>query len=130
MEVVLAVVLFVSSALVVLAGLNAALRTAQRVQLEAQAADLAVSVLSHIQMGLLPPADDGPNEFEDDQTLIGWTWEIVTEPLEEESIELEMPQFNRVEVIIRNEGAGVTYRLVQWMAEEAQEEAFFGQEEG
>jgi len=51
LEVVLALSIFFCASLALLAATNIALRTARRVQLEAQAADLAISLLSEIQMG-------------------------------------------------------------------------------
>ncbi len=114
LEVVLALALFVMAALVVLAGLNSALDTAQRVQREAEAADLAVSLLSEIQMGLLPPEDVGPEPYED-EAYADWTWEVYTEPYEELTAEVELPEFTTVHVIVRHEPSGYTYRLVELM---------------
>jgi len=117
LEVVVALALFFGAALVVLAGLNASLRTAQRVQFEAEAADLAVTLLSEIEMGLVAAADDGPNEYEDEE-LADWTWEIVTAPFEEEVVELALPEFLHVEVVIRHVPSGQTYRLGQLISSE------------
>jgi len=117
LEVVLALALFFGAALVVLAGLNSSLRTAQRVRLEAEAADLAVTLLSEIQMGLVPPDDDGPNEYEY-EGLADWTWEIVTQPFEEGLIEVALPEFLHVEIVIRHLPSGYTYRLAQLMSSE------------
>jgi len=118
MEVVLALVLFFGGSLIVLAGLNSSLRLAQRTKLEAEAADLAVTLLSEIQMGLLAPSDDGPNAFEDDEDLADWTWEIYTETVEEDDPLLELPEFLRVEIIISHTPSGYAHRLVQWMTED------------
>ena len=120
LEVVLALALFFGAALVVLAGLNASLRTAQRVRLEAEAADLAVTLLSEIQMGLVPPADDGPNEYEY-EGLADWTWELVTQPFDEGLTEVALPEFLHVEIVIRHVPSGYTYRLGQLISSELQE---------
>ena len=117
LEVVLSLSLFFGAAMVILSGLNSALRTAQRVQVEAEAADLAVSMLSEIQMGLVPPKDDGPNPYEGEY-LRDWTWEIVTETYDEPNPELPLPEFLRVEVVIRNEATGYVYRISELMTEE------------
>lgn len=117
LEVVLALTLFFTGSLVVLAGLNASLRTAQRVQLEAQASDLAVTLVSEIQMGLYDPVDDGPYEYEE-EALAGWTWEIDSEPFEEISYEIELPEFFHVEIIIRYEPSNYVYRLTQLLPAE------------
>ena len=119
LEVVLALILFFGASLVLLSALNASLRTAQRVSLEAQAADLAVTLMSEIQMGLVAPSDDGPNDYgEEDESLAGWTWEIVTDPVEDEAPELELPQLLEVEIIIRNDAEHYAYRLAQLMPAE------------
>lgn len=112
-EVVLAVTLFFCGALVVLTGLSASLQTAIRVRTEADAADLAVTLLSEIQMGLLPLVDDGPNEYEEEE-LAHWTWEIVTSDVETRT---EAPPLVRVEILIRNAREDCTYRLVQLFPE-------------
>jgi len=118
LEVVLSLALFSVGALAVLAGLNASLRTAQRVRLEAEAADLAVTLLSELQMGLVPLTDDGPNEYEEDEQLVDWRWEIATEAFEEEVTEPALPEFFRVDIIIRHVPSGYSYRLTQLMTEE------------
>ena len=117
LEVVFALTLFFSAALVVMAGLNSALRTAQRVQLEAQAADLAVTLLSEIQMGLVPPNNDGPITYEDED-FTDWSWEVVAETYEEDTLEVALPEFLHVEVVIRHEPSGYAYHLTELMTEE------------
>ena len=121
LEVVLAVGLFSGAALVLLTGLGACLRTADRVRLDAQATDLAVTLLSEVQMGLVPLVDDGPNDDEQED-LVDWSWEIAVSPLEENT---EAPPLLQVEVIIRNDRADRTLRLVHLLAddEEAAESA-------
>ena len=120
LEVVLSLALFFMASLVVLAGLNAALRTAQRVQLTAEASDLAVSLLSEVHMGLVPPLDDGPNVYEDER-LVDWTWEIATERVEE-TLALDLPELVRVEVIIRHAPSGYVYRIGELVTDEPLDE--------
>lgn len=117
LEVVLSLALFFGAALVVLAGLSASLRTAQRVQVEAEAADLAVTLLSEIQMGLVPLVDDGPNDYEYEE-LAGWSWEITAERFDEVVTEPVLPEFFRVQIAVRHAPSGYTYRLTQLMSEE------------
>jgi type II secretion system protein I len=119
LEVVLAMAIFFAAALVILAGLGASVRGVQRVQLEAQAQDLAVSLLSEVQMGLLPLTSDGPTDYEEDD-LRGWSWEIVVEPYQEPQPGLELPEFQSVQVIIRHESGCVT-KLTTLMTEEPAE---------
>lgn len=119
LEVVLAMMLFFGGALVILAGLNSSLSGIQRVQIEARAADLAVTLLSEVQMGMVQLVSDGPSSYED-PALAGWTWEISVEPFEEQQLDLELPEFQRVEVTIRNESAGYATSLSILMVDEPQ----------
>ena len=102
LEVVLAMAIFFAGAMVILAGLSASVRSIGRVKLDAQAQDLAVSLLSEVQMGLVPLVSDGPKEY-DDPALAGWTWQIAVQPYDEPQPDLAMPQFQTVEVTIRRE---------------------------
>jgi len=108
LEVVLALALFVSGALVVLAGLNSALRTARRVQFEARAADLAVTLLSEIQIGVATLENAGPTAYEEPE-LAGWSWQVAT--ADEEQL-TDGPPFKRVQVVIRSPD-GFSCRLAQ-----------------
>lgn len=116
LEVVLAMAIFFGAAMIILAGLSTSLRGVYRVGLDAQAQDLAVSLLSEIQMGLVPLTSDGPAEYEEEE-LVGWTYEIVVEPYDEPQLGTEMPEFHTVEVIIRHE-SGSSASLTTLMTEE------------
>lgn len=109
LEVVLASSIFAMGAVVILSGLQAALRMAQQVQFEAKAADLAVTLLSDVQIGQVALADAGPTEYED-AALAGWTWQVVTTAVE--PVLTEMPPFKQVDAVIRGP-LGQTYRLSQ-----------------
>jgi len=117
LEVVLALALFFAGALVILAGLNASLSGIQRVQMEAQAADLAVTLLSEVQMGVVQLVSDGPSGYED-PALADWAWQIAVEPYEQQQFDLELPEFQRVEVIIRHEPTGYAASLTILMTDE------------
>lgn len=117
LEVVLAMILFFGGALVILAGLNSSLTGIQRVQVEARASDLAVTLLSEIQMGMVQLVSDGPSSYED-PALADWTWEISVEPFEEQQLDLELPEFQRVEVIICHEPTGYASSLSILMTDE------------
>ena len=108
LEVVLATGLFTMTALGVLAGLNSCFRSLGKMRLESQAADLAISKVSEVHVGILPPEDDGPNEYEKDESLAGWTWEIITKKVELD-VELKGPQLLQVQVVITNVPSGYTY---------------------
>lgn len=110
LEVVLATGLFSMTALGVLVGLHSCFSSLGRMQLESQAADLAVSKVSEVHIGILPPEDDGPNEYEDDESLVDWTWEIITEEVDlDAELELEGPQLLQVQVVITNVPSGYEY---------------------
>ena len=113
LEVVLALGLFVAAAATINAGVWASLRTARRIRADATASDLAVTVVSYLELGLLPLEDAGPEPF-DDEDRPGWTWEVVTGPADE-SAEIE-DGLLRVEVTVRHEQTGGRARQVHWLA--------------
>jgi len=110
LEVVLALSLFFMTATFVLTGLNAAIRSVSQAKLEAQGADLAVTVLSQVQMGLYDLVDTGPEAF-DQEDLEAWTWQIVVGDLQDRQ---DLPQLKQVEVIIIHE-TGYTRRLAYFL---------------
>ena len=110
LEVVLSTAIFAMMAMIVLAGLHSCVHSLGRMQLESQAADLAISKVSEVHIGILPPEDEGPNEYEDDKSLVDWTWEIITEEVELD-VELEGPQLLQVQVVITNVPSGYTYSM-------------------
>lgn len=108
LEVVLALAVFFGVAVTILGGLSVCLRSAQQVREEAVAADLAITVLSELQMGLLAVADTPATPFED--PFADWTWQTTVTPVEAVVPGLEMTQ---VEIIVRSTLDGFTYRLYQ-----------------
>ena len=114
MEVILALGLFMVTGAVVCGSFNSSFRAIDSVRLQAQAADLAVTKLSEIQIGLFEPENDGPNVYEEED-LEDWTWEIVAIPLESDLVS-DM-KLIRVEIIITHSVRGTTHRLVQLMPE-------------
>jgi len=121
MEVILALTLLVVTGAVVFSGLSASFGALDVVRLRAQAADLAVSKMSEIQMGQLELADDGPNAFEDED-LSDWTWRIATAPMEDDT--LTAAPLTRVEIIIAHTGRPLVYRLAQLMPSVEEADAF------
>ena len=113
LEVVISLALFVSGAAVVGLGLENSIRTAGRVRDAAEAADLVVTLASEIQMGLVEPTDQGPFDYE--EPLEGWTWQVVTEPLE------NIPEMLRVEVIVTAKHTGAEYRMAELVIAPAEE---------
>lgn len=113
MEVVLALALFVGAAVVIGGGLSASMRALDRVRLEGHALNLAITVLSELQMGIKPVTSAGPEPFDPPFEL--WSWQtIVTET----GVEGALPA---VEVVIRHEEENHVLRLAQLL--EATQEA-------
>ena len=120
LEVIFALALFVGGASVILGGLSSSVQSAMRLQAEAVADDLVVTLTSEIRMQLVPIADDGPNEY--DEPYLGWTWEIVISEFQD-VIDTEGPQMTRVEIIVSNQDAGCKRRLTLLMPVAAEDES-------
>ncbi len=116
LEVVLALILFVAAAAVITGGMHASLDSVDRMRLNTHAADLAISVISELQLGIRGLDLTGPEPFE--PPYENWTWEIVITSDEVPvvgsglAIEEESP-LTQVEVIIRHQDPPLTYRLSQ-----------------
>ncbi len=108
-EVVLALVLFVVAAAIVAGGMNASLDTVERLRLNTHAGNLAISVLSELQMGVRSTEMLGPEAFE--PPFENWTWELLAAPIEEQLGESN--RLTKVEVIVRHKTEPVVYRLTQ-----------------
>ena len=109
LEVVLALVLFAATAAIVGAGMHAAIDSVERQKLNTHALNLAVSVLSEIQMGFRTVESVGPESF--NSPFDHWTWQIILTPTENEAGELS--DLTRVEVVIRHDDPVVVQRLAQ-----------------
>lgn len=116
LEVIFSIVLFASAAAAVIGALNSCMQATDTVRLDAMSADLAVTLLSEIQMGLLPAVSDGPKPFEDSDRA-DWTWEIATEQVE--SPLADLPPMVNVEVIVTHI-SGYVYRLRTMMSQDSQ----------
>jgi len=109
LEVVLALVLFVAAATVLTSGLSSSLDSLDRLRLNTHAADLGVSVMSELQLGIKSVGLSGPQKFE--APLEDWTWEVVSSPMQADADDSN--PFKKIEVIIRHEDPPVVYRLGQ-----------------
>ena len=109
LEVVLALVLFVAAAAIVTSGMNASMDSVERQRLNVHAMDLAVTMLSEIQIGLRSAEAAGPEDFE--APFDNWTWELQATPVETQIGETST--LFKVEVVIRHKEAPVVYRLAQ-----------------
>jgi len=129
MEVLLALLLFVGAAAVIGGGLSASIRALDRVRLNGHAVDLAVTVMSELQMGAKPVKSSGPEAFPPPFEV--WTWETIVSESELEDASA------RVEVVIRHEEENYVLRLAQLLPaaegsenEEVGEESDLGEETG
>ena len=113
LEVVLAIVLFAAGAAVIGIGLKASMDGAERLRLSTHAGNLAVTVISELQMGLRSLADTGPEAF--GPPFEGWVWEVAALPWGERQAETipTSPTSMRVEVIVRYEPEAFVHRLAQ-----------------
>src|SRR5262245_7934246 len=100
LEVILAVVLFAGAAVVVGIGLKAAMDGSERLRLNTHAGNLAVSVISELQMGIRSLGDTGPEAF--GPPFEGWVWEIAATPWTQPG-ESTANNLTQVEVIVRYE---------------------------
>jgi len=115
LEVVLAIVLFAAAAAVIGMGLKASIDGAQRLRLSTHAGNLAVTVISELQMGLRSLADTGPEAF--GPPFEGWVWEVAALPWDQGQAESapagSAATLMRVEVTVRYEPEGFVHRLAQ-----------------
>ncbi|MSU20724.1 MAG: hypothetical protein EXS30_04945 [Pedosphaera sp.] len=109
LEVLVALALFVSAAAIITAGLNASLNSVERLRLNTHAANLAVSVLSEVQIGIKKLDLEGPQQFE--VPFEEWTWEILTTEADTDSTEASL--IKKVEVTIRHNDPVLVFRLSQ-----------------
>jgi type II secretory pathway pseudopilin PulG len=114
LEVILALALFVTAATIITSGLNASLAGVERLRSNTHAANLAVSVLSELQLGIKSLNADGPQPFE--PPWADWTWEVIT--LTELGSD-QSHRFKSVEVVIRRLEPAFTHRLFQIIPIEA-----------
>lgn len=112
LEVVLALTIFVVAAAVIFNGLSASVRGVRQLELDATASDLAVTVLSRLEIGDLPPQSAGPSPFEEPDRA-DWTWQVVVNSSGGggELSSNSGAGLSQIEIIIRNEGQGIVRRL-------------------
>jgi len=109
LEVVLALVLFVGAAAVISTAINASLEGVMRQRLSTHAVDLAITVLSELQIGLRTSESPGPEHFA--VPFEHWTWQMATTARGDR--ETEPSDLTLVEVIVRHDDPPFVYRLSQ-----------------
>jgi len=107
LEVIFAIGLFAAAAGVVIGSFAASIKATRLLRVQAQAVDRAVTLLSEMQMGLVPPVDDGPTDYDEPEQ--DWSWQVVTSELDAES--LDAPTMTQVQILITYKPEGFTYSL-------------------
>ncbi len=115
MEIVLALAVFFAIGGIVVGSMNSAARAAGQVAREARAADLTVTIMSQIHMGLIEARDFGPEYLE--EPMDGWTWRIVTEPV---SDSFDIPEMVRVEIVVRDTRNDRVHRLTELVLDDVE----------
>ena len=109
LEVLLAMTLFLLSAIVVGAAMSGSIAATTDMRQEDKAVNMAKTVLAQIASGVSSPVTTAATEF--DPVKPGWTYEIQADDL------ADAHALKRVTVIIRSTQAvpPVVYRVTQWM---------------
>lgn len=111
LEVILALGLFVAAAALLGAALTAAIDGVDRQRLQTHAGNLAVSVLSEIQLGIRSATESSATPFA--PPFDQWTAQVTQTPAETETGEASGAML--VEVIIRHADPPMTHRLAQML---------------
>ena len=117
-EVVLALVLFSFAAIIIGNSFSSSLRSVDRMRYDLYAANLAISTLSEIELGIKPLETSPPTEFE--EPFEKWTWQIeATKPNEDLDIGGGL---TLIEVIVVNEELGRETRIARMIRAPAETE--------
>jgi type II secretory pathway pseudopilin PulG len=107
LEVIFAIALLAAACGSIVGGLTACIRANRELWLESRAADLAVSLLSEIQMGLTAPVDEGPTDYL--TPLEDWSWQVVTADLNPQTV--AGAAMTQVQVTVTYKPEGYSYTL-------------------
>lgn len=109
LEVVLALALFVAAATIISTGINASVQAVYRLRLETHAANLAISLISEMQMRARPITAVGPEPFE--APFTNWSYRI--ELRQSENSGTDSDALQPVEVVVSHTEEPIVYRLTQ-----------------
>lgn len=112
LEIVLAMAIFLLAAGILYGSMNNALSRIRVIELQNRAADLAVSTLSEVRMGLLDPTSQGPESYDAElfPERAGWQWELRAEDIAPDP---ELPPQTQLTVVISNPDRNFTYALAE-----------------
>ena len=116
LEVLFALTLLASAGAIVFSAFRWSSRSVAALRTQADACDLAVSVMSQLEAGLLELKTDGP--YPADPPHLDWTWQTIVEDLP--GLDETEPDMLRVEVVVVHVENGYTWRLIQWLAPPAE----------
>lgn len=108
LEVVLALALFVAAATVLTGGVNASVQAVDRLRLENHAMDLAVTLVSEMQMHARPVESVSERAFE--APFEDWNYSIELHAIDSDVL---VESLNTAEVVVRHKREGVVVRLYQ-----------------
>ena len=109
LETLAALALLVGAAAVITAALNSSIQSVDRLRAKTHAADLAITLMSEIQLGIKPSVTTSPQRF--DPPFEDWTWEVASGGDEGEIAHSK--RFELIEVVVRREDPAITHRLGQ-----------------
>jgi len=104
LEVVLALSLVVATVATVGAAINECTDAASRLRVRTHAADMAVTLASEVQIGLIEPVTVDATPYEDEK-LADWTWAVQADPVD------EVASLLAVEVTVTHTPTGVTHSV-------------------
>ncbi len=109
LEVVLSLGLFLFAVAIISGGMQASVAAVDRLRVGTHALNLAISVMSEIQLGIKDPQTASPEPFL--PPFQDWTWEVQANPVGE-GFE-QNSNLQQVEVIVRQSRLEVVHRLTQ-----------------
>jgi hypothetical protein len=109
LEVIFSIALMAGACGAIIGGFNACWQANRDLWMEAKASDLAVTMLTEIQMGVVPPADDGPTDYAD--PLADWCWQVTTADLPPQTP--DGPTLKQVQIVVTYKPQDYSYTLME-----------------
>ena len=118
LEVLMALALILVAASVITGGLQFAVDSVERMRNNLHGVNLAVSVISQIQMGVIAAESVEGTQFE--EPFQDWSYDLETEEVSTEVMDLEgngleLPQIRKVEVAVHDPEGKIVKRLIQYI---------------
>ena len=118
LEVLMALALILGAASVITGGLQSAVDSVERMRNNLHGVNLAVRVISQIQMGVIAVESVEGTQFE--EPFQDWSYDLETEEVSTEVMDLEgngleLPQIRKVEVAVHDPEGKIVKRLIQYI---------------